>query len=124
MLFFFAGKIQATIKEKDSSASTYYYMLLGNENSAFYLDKTTGDLYTNASLDRETIDAYHLYVLASKKSDLHISEAERAAFSIKSLERDSTVAKIQVTVLDVNDNVPEFERDVINFGCHFFKCSL
>lgn len=87
-------------------------MVLGNENSAFYLDKTSGDLYTNQSLDRETIDTYHLYILASKKSDLHISEAERSAYSIKSLERDSTIAKVQITVLDENDNAPEFAKSV------------
>lgn len=110
------GKIQAAIKERDATTPIYYYMILGNENSAFYLDKNTGDLYTNLSLDREDVDTYHLYILASKKSDLHISDAERAAYSINSLDRDATVAKVQVTVLDVNDNAPHFERSVYYAG--------
>lgn len=100
------------IKEKDSNINIYYYMILGNENSAFYLDKNTGDIFTNQSLDREEIDIYHLYILASKKSDLHISESERSSFSIKSLERDSTIAKVVIKVLDVNDNAPIFEKEV------------
>ena len=53
-----------------------------------------------------------MYILATKKADLHISNAERESYSIKSLERDSTVAKVRVTVLDVNDNPPVFERGV------------
>lgn len=106
------GKIQATIKDKNSKATIFYYILLGNENSAFYLDKTSGDIYTNQSLDRELVDSYQLYVLASKQSDLHISELERSALSLKALDKDHTVAKIQITVLDVNDNAPVFEKEV------------
>jgi hypothetical protein len=55
---------------------------------------------------------YVLYVLASKKSDLHISEKEQTMYSIQKLDRDSTVAKVYVTILDVNDNPPVFEKDV------------
>lgn len=87
-------------------------MLMGNENAAFYLDKNTGDLYTNKSLDREEIDVYHLFILASKKSDFHISEIDPSSYSIKGLERDSTIAKVQVIVLDENDNAPVFEKEV------------
>lgn len=89
---------------------------MGNEESAFYLDKNTGDLYTNKSLDREEIDVYHLYILATKKSDFHISDNDRASYSIKSLERDSTIAKVQVIVLDENDNAPVFQKDVYYAG--------
>lgn len=87
-------------------------MLMGNENSSFYLDKTSGDLYTNKSLDREVLDAYNLYILCSIKSELHVTDAERAAFSIKSLDSDNAVAKVQVVVLDENDNPPVFEKKV------------
>lgn len=62
---------------------------------------------------REDTDFYTLYILASIKSDLHISEEERASFSIKSLERDNTVAKVWITVLDENDNAPVFEKEVM-----------
>lgn len=119
------GQIRAATKERkgdgrDGGQETvtpiYYYMLLGNENWAFTLDKLTGDVYTNRTLDREDVDAYHLYVLASAMADLHVSEAERAAYSIKSLERDSTVAKILVTVLDRNDNGPAFAETVVYAG--------
>lgn len=110
------GKIQAFMHDRDANIGIYYYMLLGNENGAFYLDKRSGDLYTNRTLDREEIDTYHLYILASKKSDLHISARERDEFVVETLERDAHVAKVQVKVLDVNDNAPMFERDVYYAG--------
>lgn len=109
----YLGKVQATIKDKQSVVNVYYYMLMGNENSSFYLDKTSGDLYANKTLDREVLDAYNLYILCSIKPELHVSDAERAAFSIKTLDSDNAVAKVQVIVLDENDNPPVFEKKVL-----------
>ncbi|ALC46335.1 Cad87A [Drosophila busckii] len=109
------GHIQAASRSKHNR-DIFYYMLLGNEDGAFYVDKLTGDIYTNKSLDREQTDAYTLYILASIKSDLHISEEERASFSIKTLNRDNTVAKVAITVLDVNDNAPIFEKSIYYAG--------
>ncbi|XP_055623372.1 cadherin-87A [Toxorhynchites rutilus septentrionalis] len=108
------GKIQAFYDSPEPKI--YYYMLLGNEDGAFYIDKITGDIYTNKSLDREEVDVYALYIQASKKPDLLITKRDRMLMSIKKLERDSTVAKVWVTVLDVNDNPPLFKRDVYYAG--------
>lgn len=65
---------------------------------------------------REEIDYYVLYILASKKPDLHITDLDRASYSQQTLERDSTVAKVWITVLDVNDNPPIFEKDIYFAG--------
>ncbi|XP_058058428.1 cadherin-87A [Anopheles bellator] len=108
------GKIQAFLDSPNPTI--FYYMLLGNDNGAFYVDKTSGDLYTNRSIDREEIDLYMLYVLASKQSDLYISEHERVLLSTNQLERNATVAKVWVSVLDVNDNAPVFKRDTYYAG--------
>uniref|UniRef100_A0A182Y7D4 Cadherin domain-containing protein n=1 Tax=Anopheles stephensi TaxID=30069 RepID=A0A182Y7D4_ANOST len=108
------GKIQAFLDSPNPAI--FYYMLLGNEDGAFYVDKTSGDLYTNRSIDREVNDMYVLYVLASKQSDLYISEHERALLSLEQLERNATVAKVWVHVLDINDNAPVFKRDVYYAG--------
>ncbi|XP_058466683.1 cadherin-87A isoform X2 [Malaya genurostris] len=108
------GKIQAFYDSIDPKI--YYYILLGNDDRAFYVDKTTGDIYTNKSLDREETDVYALYIQASKKPDLLITERDRMMMSIKKLERDSTVAKVWITVLDVNDNAPVFRQDVYYAG--------
>jgi hypothetical protein len=120
------GKIQAFVydsgREDGKNHEIFYYILLGNENGAFYIDKTSGDVFTNKSLDRETIDIYALYILASRKSDLHISEMEFMFMSTDSLERNSTVAKVWISVLDENDNAPEFSQDVSEqkFSSHKF----
>ncbi|XP_053671726.1 cadherin-87A [Anopheles nili] len=108
------GKIQAYLDTPDPAI--FYYMLLGNEDGAFYVDKTSGDLYTNRSIDREVNDMYVLYVLASKQSDLYVSEHERALLATEQLERNATIAKVWVHVLDVNDNAPVFKRDVYYAG--------
>lgn len=109
------GKIQALVhdsgREKESHA-IFYYILLGNEDGAFYIDKMSGDVFTNKSLDRETVDIYALYILASKKSDLHITEMELMFLSTENLERNSTIAKVWISVSDENDNAPEFSQDV------------
>ncbi|XP_062126234.1 cadherin-87A [Drosophila sulfurigaster albostrigata] len=109
------GHIQAASRSKHNR-DIFYYMLLGNEDGAFYVDKLTGDIFTNKSLDREQTDAYTLYILASIKPDLDISEEERASFSIKTLSRDNTVAKVLITVLDENDNPPVFEKPIYYAG--------
>lgn len=112
------GKIQTTIKEHSThrrSAAVYYYMLSGNENGAFYLDKLTGDLYTNKSLDREEVDVYLLYIQASADADLVITPDE-VMKTLRSMDRDSTVAKVRITVLDQNDNAPRFEQPVRYVG--------
>ena len=109
------GKIQAFVHDTGRERehhTVYYYILLGNEDGAFYIDKASGDVFTNKSLDREAINIYALYILASKKPDLHITEAELMFLSTESLERNSTVAKVWISILDENDNAPEFSQDV------------
>ncbi|XP_055683308.1 cadherin-87A isoform X2 [Lutzomyia longipalpis] len=112
------GKIQAMLQDRthDDSPTIYYYIMLGNEDGAFYIDKTSGDIFTNKSLDREAVDSYNLFILASKKPDLVITDVDREGYSTKALERDSTVAKVWITVLDVNDNAPVFSPEVYYAG--------
>lgn len=38
--------------------------------------------------------------------------------STENLERNSTVAKVWISVLDINDNAPEFGRDVSSASSH------
>uniref|UniRef100_A0A336M3D8 CSON011390 protein n=1 Tax=Culicoides sonorensis TaxID=179676 RepID=A0A336M3D8_CULSO len=104
-------------KNLDRKTRARYDLVLVAQ-AAFYVDKTSGDVFTNKSLDRETSDTYRLYILASKKPDLHISETERLMYSesIEQLERDSTVAKVQIHVLDLNDNPPVFDTDTYYAG--------
>lgn len=112
------GKIQAIIEDKNHPPEVYYYLLVGNDEGAFYLDKTSGDIFTNKSLDREYKESYSLYILASNKPDLHISDEEKLMYTqmIEKLERDSTIAKVYITILDVNDNPPVFDHEIYYAG--------
>lgn len=62
---------------------------------------------------RESIDNFNLYILASKKGDVHISDEDRLSYVISDLANDKMVAKVWITVLDLNDNPPIFEKEVI-----------
>lgn len=110
------GRVQASVNDKDPNTVTYYYIVKGNEQNNFYVDKTSGDLYTKQTIDREETDNFDLYILASEQSDLHIMPSERQQMTPEALERNKRVAKVHVTVLDVNDNAPTFDREVYYAG--------
>lgn len=50
------GTIQASTpssrRNRLENKLIYYYLLMGNEDGAFEIDRRTGELYTNKSLDR------------------------------------------------------------------------
>lgn len=60
------------------------------------------------SFDRETQDQYQLYIRASNDPDYYASKDERTHRDI--MERDSSVARVRVVILDANDNAPRFDR--------------
>lgn len=110
------ARVQAFTRDKDRNSNIHYYIILGNEKSSFYVDKNSGDLFTNRMLDREDIDEYYLFILASEQSDMHISNKEQSQLSTEVLEHDRKVAKVRVRVLDINDNPPIFEQDIYYAG--------
>lgn len=91
----------------------YYYIISGNEDSSFKIDKTTGKLYSNISFDREVQDRYHLYIKATNDADYYPSK-KRGNRDI--LERDSSLASVRITILDENDNPPKFEKTEYYIG--------
>lgn len=73
------------------------YRLQGS--TAFRISSNTGWIYLAQSLDRETLDRHALTVLATDNG----SPAATAS------------ASVLVTVLDDNDNDPQFEKDFYGF---------
>uniref|UniRef100_A0A3B3TF36 Protocadherin Fat 4 n=1 Tax=Paramormyrops kingsleyae TaxID=1676925 RepID=A0A3B3TF36_9TELE len=71
-----------------------YYVASGNLDSAFYLDQQTGELSIKNALDFEKIQNYVLWI-----------EARDQGFPPY-----SSYKKVDITVLDVNDNYPVFEQ--------------
>lgn len=81
---------------------------MGNEDRYFRLDRTDGSLYTDKIFDREEKDEYNLYILANNEPDFFLSAEDAQKLSKDEIIHDSSVAKVRVTVNDLNDNPPKF----------------
>ncbi|XP_043917634.1 protocadherin Fat 4 [Protopterus annectens] len=73
--------------------SLSYYIVSGNLDNAFHVDQLTGELTLKSALDFEHLQNYVLWI-----------EARDMGFP-----PFSAYEKIEITVLDVNDNSPEFK---------------
>ncbi|KAI4457764.1 fat atypical cadherin-related [Holotrichia oblita] len=87
-----------------------YYIVGGNENRNFRLDKFTHELTINRELDREERDSYILLVKAAEDCN----NSPRIESSFDSL--DDTLLKVLVNVADVNDNPPRFIHRIFTGG--------
>ena len=74
----------------------------GNIENTFAIDKNTGVLSTNASLDRETIPIYNLTVAVSDKNAGSSSDSARSG-------GEDPTQNLAVIVTDENDNGPIFD---------------
>ena len=66
--------------------------------SHFTINSTTADIFNYQTLDRETIEAYNLIIMAKDNGVIPLN---------------STVA-LTINVTDVNDNLPVFTQDIYN----------
>lgn len=85
----------------------YYYIISGNEDSAFYLDRSGGGIYSNKSFDREEKDEYDLLIIATNDPNF-IASPDNSEID----ENDRSVAQVKVSINDLNDNAPIFEQSV------------
>uniref|UniRef100_A0A3Q3AJN9 Cadherin domain-containing protein n=1 Tax=Kryptolebias marmoratus TaxID=37003 RepID=A0A3Q3AJN9_KRYMA len=72
-----------------------YYIASGNLDYAFHIDQLSGELSIRHPLDYEHIQKYVLWIEARDQGFPPYSSYE----------------KIEITLLDVNDNHPEFDKD-------------
>lgn len=61
----------AVDKDEGDNARVYYYILEGNHDRSFIIDRLDGTIYTNTSLDREVRDSYNIYVKATSDPDYY-----------------------------------------------------
>ncbi|CAG5988722.1 unnamed protein product [Menidia menidia] len=71
-----------------------YAIVDGNKENSFSMNRATGEIRTTRPLDREKISLYTLKVRASDRG----------------LPPKTSVVKVNVNVLDVNDNAPRFSK--------------
>lgn len=116
------GKVTAIDQDVGENAMVYYYIIDGNWDMQFTIDKTQGIIYSNASFDRESKDLFELVVKASSNPDylVYARQADGLPPSIRSYsDLDRTVALINVHIDDVNDNAPVFINTPYYAGLRF-----
>lgn len=120
------GKVTAVDKDEGDNARVYYYIVGGNEQRSFTVDRLDGSIYTNATLDRETKDSYDIYIKATNDPDYYSAKDK----NLRTLKGSPSVAHVRIVVLDENDNAPVFERNEYHAGVNVvadtgeFLCQL
>ena len=59
---YLVGRVEAKDADDGRNGRVYYYIVDGNEERWFSIDKTYGNIYTKKRLDREERDRYSLQV--------------------------------------------------------------
>ena len=96
------GATVVTVRASDGDAglnSEIVYSILNpsGPNEVFRIDPRTGSIITRAKLDREKETSYTLQILASDKGPVP--------------DRQTASAVVEITVLDENDNKPQFSQN-------------
>ncbi|TPP58818.1 Protocadherin-16 [Fasciola gigantica] len=112
--FCYGTSIQVHATDADSEPyAKPRYSLLQNElfTSNFEMEPQTGWIVTYADIDREAQSVYQLIVLAIDgwQNDTHEDRNTMARFSpSKTSSQHTATTRVQIRVLDENDNAPEF----------------
>ncbi|XP_074605163.1 cadherin 87A [Brevipalpus obovatus] len=131
------GKLTA-IDRDEIDKKVYYYIIDGNSDNAFFLEKTSGQLYSNTSFDREECQDFFLVVKASSSNELVPSSSSSQVSSSKFEQskskqktskemikkrsfdiNDLSLALVHVTITDLNDNKPVFSKPIYRSGIHY-----
>lgn len=88
-------RLKVSDRDEGRNARVYIEIVGGNEGGEFRVNPDSGVLYTALPLDAERKALYHLTVSAIDQGNVGT--------------RKQSSAKVQITVLDANDNDPAFE---------------
>uniref|UniRef100_A0A8D8SJI2 Cadherin-87A n=2 Tax=Cacopsylla melanoneura TaxID=428564 RepID=A0A8D8SJI2_9HEMI len=97
------GKVQAIDLDEGNNSFIFYFIISGNDNGSFSLDKQDGSIYNEIPLDRELNNVYELFVKASSNENYVENENNYS-------DNDDSVVLVRILVEDENDNPPEFEQ--------------
>ncbi|CAL8258339.1 unnamed protein product [Lota lota] len=89
-------RVVATDRDIGANAMLFYYITAGNQDLTFRMDRVTGEMVTRpAPPDREHQQEYRLTVTVEDDGEPPLS----------------TSTTVQVTIVDENDNAPEFPEE-------------
>ncbi|XP_049863722.1 cadherin-89D isoform X2 [Schistocerca gregaria] len=97
----FSPPIQAYDQDASLNAPLRYDIVSGNEQRLFLLDAQNGSLFLERELDRERHSGVLVLQLQASQADRPLRVAH---------------ARAEVVLLDLNDNLPEFEVDAYNIS--------
>uniref|UniRef100_A0A914WNI4 Cadherin domain-containing protein n=1 Tax=Plectus sambesii TaxID=2011161 RepID=A0A914WNI4_9BILA len=105
------GRLQATDGDSGDFGKIYFHLIPVDaeaDSSNFEVGSEDGRFKISQLLDREQVDAYRFYVLASNEQTIEEKDVEM----VRSNPDRQDVAEIVITVTDVNDNGPMFDQEV------------
>ena len=88
--------VNITATDRDTEVLSYS-INAGNERGSFRIDSSTGDIFTTRSLDHDVVSNYTLIVSCNDGSGIPVT------------------TQVIVTVVDENDNIPQFINLPYNF---------
>lgn len=101
----FTTPIQATDCDRDINVAVRYDIISGNERGFFHLDPKNGTLYLKRAID---LDAEMILPSNTFTLQIHASQVDNPL--------KTAVARVEVEVIDLNDNLPDFEVDLYNIS--------
>lgn len=94
--------VHAEDQDAALNATIRYDIMSGNTLELFWLDPNNGSLFLRRALDREALGG------------------ERFSLTLRASQKDNPArqgtARLEVIVLDINDNAPRFEVEVYNIS--------
>ncbi|KZC05970.1 Cadherin-89D, partial [Dufourea novaeangliae] len=97
--------IQATDCDRDLNVPVRYDIISGNERGFFHLDPKNGTLFIKRAIN---LDAEKNLPSNTFALQIHASQVDNPL--------KTAGARVEVEVLDLNDNLPEFEVDLYNIS--------
>ncbi|XP_029667049.1 cadherin-89D isoform X2 [Formica exsecta] len=101
----FTNPIHAVDRDRDINVPMRYDIISGNERGFFHLDPKNGSLFLKRAID---LDAERSLPGNTFKLQIYASQVDNPL--------KMTVARVEVEVLDLNDNLPQFEVDLYNIS--------
>lgn len=123
------GKVTALDRD-EIERKVFYTIINGNRGNIFYLDKNSGQLFSNSSFDREEKSDYFLVIKASSSeltkntTNSQLNSNDHYWLGKEEIIRESydvndlSLALIHIIITDINDNKPMFTKPIYRAGIH------
>ncbi|KAJ8021814.1 Cadherin-87A [Holothuria leucospilota] len=114
------GSVSAT--DKDDGNPIFYFIIEGNEDGYFDINKYTGEIFTTEELDGSSISntSYVLTIKATENETYVEDGSTRKKRQAQQLsgetEYDPTIIEVTIHIVDLNDNPPYFPKALYTSG--------